>query len=106
IYIIAGVTVGITAVLYTARLQSGVPTLGTGDELIVITAVILGGASFTGGRGSVWGTLVGAFILGVLQNSLNLLGISAYFQEIMTGIVIILAVLLDKFINTRVLVEE
>ena len=73
--------------------------------MTVITAVILGGASFTGGRGSIWGTIVGAFILGVLENSLNLLGVSAYFQDIVTGVVVILAVLLDRFINTRVQVE-
>lgn len=105
VYILSGITIAITGVLYASRLQSGVPTLGAGVELTVITAVILGGASFTGGRGSIWGTIVGAFIIGVLENSLNLLGVSAYFQDIVTGIVVILAVLLDRFINTRVQVE-
>jgi ribose transport system permease protein len=105
VYTISGITVALSGILYASRLQSGVPTLGAGIELTVITAVILGGTSFTGGRGSIWGTLVGVFILGVLQNSLNLLGVSAFFQDIMTGVVVLLAVLFDRFIYTRVLTE-
>lgn len=105
VYAISGIAVALTGIIYTARLQSGVPTLGTGVELTIITAVVLGGTSFTGGRGSIWGTLVGVFILGVLNNALNLLGVSAFFQDIVTGIVVLLAVLFDRFIYTRVLTE-
>lgn len=105
VYTLSGIAVALTGIIYTARLQSGVPTLGTGVELTIITAVVLGGTSFTGGRGSIWGTLVGVFILGVLNNALNLLGVSAFFQDIVTGIVVLLAVLFDRFIYTRVLTE-
>src|SRR5699024_2763146 len=102
IYIIAGLFVAISGILYASRLQSGSPTIGEGIELDIITAVILGGTSFTGGRGGIGGTVIGVLILSFLDNGLNLLGVSAYFQDIVTGFVVLLAVVLDRFIQSRV----
>ncbi|RCX23552.1 ribose transport system permease protein [Fontibacillus phaseoli] len=101
VYSLSGIAAALTGVLYASRLLSGVPNLGTGFELTAITAVVLGGTSFTGGQGGVWGTLIGVIILGVMGNALNLLGISAFYQDIVTGFVVLLAVLFDRFIYTR-----
>jgi ribose transport system permease protein len=99
IYVFNGVLVGITAVVFTSRLLSGTPTLGVGFELTAITMVILGGTSFVGGQGNVWGTLIGATVLGVLANAMNLLNISAFYQDLSTGIVILLAVIIDRVLR-------
>lgn len=96
IYVFNGLLVGLTAVIFTSRLMSGIPTLGVGFELTAITMVILGGTSFVGGQGTVWGTLIGAAILGVLANAMNLLGVSAFYQDLSTGIVILIAVIIDR----------
>ena len=78
------------------RLSSAQPTAGGGYELDAIAAVVLGGTSLAGGRGRITGTLIGALILGFLSNALNLLSISSYFQMIVKGAVILLAVLVDN----------
>lgn len=99
IYVFNGVLVGITSVVFTSRLLSGIPTLGVGFELTAITMVILGGTSFAGRQGNVWGTLIGAMVLGVLSNAMNLLNISAFYQDLSTGVVILLAVIIDRVLR-------
>ncbi|MBS3812960.1 ABC transporter permease [Candidatus Bipolaricaulota bacterium] len=96
-YIITGVNVGITAVLLSSRLNSINPTTaGSGFELDAIAAVIIGGTMLSGGSGSVFGTLIGAIILGIVSNMLNLLGVSPYLQGTVRGLVIIGAVLIQR----------
>lgn len=96
-FTIAGAVVGIAAIIYMSRLNIASPIIGNGFELNAIAAVIIGGTSLNGGRGSVLGTLLGAFIIGVLANGLILLGLSDFVRQMITGIVIILAVILDKY---------
>lgn len=102
VYVISGFLSAFTAVIYTARLSSGVPSLGDGFEMDAITAAVIGGASLSGGQGGIWGTLIGAVIIGILNNALNLLNINSYYQEIVTGGVVLLAVLFDYFIQSRI----
>ena len=102
VYIISGFLSAFTAVIYTGRLSSGVPSLGDGFEMDAITSAVIGGASLSGGQGGIWGTLIGAVIIGILDNALNLLNINSYFQEIVTGTVVLLAVLFDFFIQSRI----
>jgi ribose transport system permease protein len=96
VYVISGITAAISALVLTSRLNSAEPVAGQGYELDVIAAVVIGGTSLAGGRGSVWGTLVGALLIGVINNGMNLLGISPYFQLLVKGLIIIGAVLLDR----------
>jgi ribose transport system permease protein len=96
VYMISGITAAISALILTSRLNSAEPVAGTGYELDVIAAVVIGGTSLMGGRGSVWGTLIGALLIGVINNGMNLLGISPYFQLVVKGLIIIGAVLLDR----------
>lgn len=96
-FIIGGATVGVAAIIYQARLGVASPILGQGFELNAIAAVVIGGASLTGGRGSVIGTLIGACLIGVLGNGLLLMGVSDFQREIITGGVIMLAVVLDAY---------
>jgi len=96
VYMTSGLTAGLSALILTARLNSAEPIAGTGYELDVIAAVVIGGTSLNGGRGTVWGTLIGALLIGVINNGMNLLGISPYFQLIVRGLIIIFAVLLDR----------
>jgi ribose transport system permease protein len=96
VYIISGITSAISALILTSRLNSAEPVAGQGYELDVIAAVVIGGTSLMGGRGSVWGTLIGALLIGVINNGMNLLGISPYFQLVVKGVIIIGAVLLDR----------
>jgi ribose transport system permease protein len=85
-----------------SRLMTGQPTAGNGYELQAIAAVIIGGGSFYGGEGSVVGTLIGAFIMGLLSNGSDLLGVSPYLQQAIIGGVIILAVAVDELRKRRV----
>ena len=80
----------------TARLSSAQPTAGDGYELDAIAAVVLGGTSLAGGIGSIFGTIIGALIIGILNNALNLLDVSSYYQQLAKGLVILIAVLLDR----------
>ncbi|MEZ0004516.1 ABC transporter permease [Sinorhizobium fredii] len=96
-FTIAGVLVGIAAMVYMARLNIASPIIGIGFELNAIAAVIIGGTSLSGGRGSVIGTLLGACIIGVLANGLILFGLSDFMRQLITGVVIILAVIIDKY---------
>ncbi len=96
VYIISGTLAGLASMILAARLASGDPKTGMGMELDAIAAVVVGGTSLFGGKGSVLGTLVGALIMGVLNNGLNLLNISSYWQPVVKGGVILLAVLIDQ----------
>jgi len=94
-YSLSGLMAGAGAVILAGRMNSGFPLAGVGAELDSIAAVIIGGASFFGGVGTVLGTLVGALIMGVLRNGLNLLDVSAYWQTVVIGAVIVAAVWVD-----------
>jgi len=96
VYAISGALCGLAAMIETSRLMTGQPTAGMGYELQVIAAVVIGGGSLTGGEGSVIGTLIGAFIMGLLANGSDLLGINPYLQQAIIGAIIILAVALDE----------
>jgi ribose transport system permease protein len=96
-FTICGATAGIAAIVYMARLSIASPIAGIGFELNAIAAVIIGGTSLAGGRGSVIGTLLGAFIIGVLANGLILIGLSDFMRQMITGVVIIIAVILDHY---------
>lgn len=95
-YVFGGFLVGLAAVIQTSRLGSANPTIGGGFELFAIAAVVIGGTSLMGGKGTVAGTLVGALIIGVLNNGLTLLNIPDEIKQIVIGLVIIFAVLLEK----------
>ena len=97
VYVIGGVLAGIAGLLVTARLDSAQPNAGLGYELDSIAAVVIGGTSLSGGRGSVVGTVIGCLIIGVLNNGLFLLDVSPFWQQVIKGLVIIVAVALDRF---------
>jgi ribose transport system permease protein len=99
IYGVSGAMSAVAAVLLTARLNSAQPIAGTMYELDAIAATVIGGTSLMGGEGSLPGTLVGALIMGVLRNGLNLLGVSSFLQQIVIGGVIIVAVLVDTVLK-------
>ena len=96
IYAICGMLTGLAGMIETSRLMTGQPTAGISYELQVIAAVVIGGGSLTGGEGTVIGTLIGAFIMGLLSNGSDLLGVNPYWQQVIIGAVIILAVALDE----------
>jgi ribose transport system permease protein len=101
IYAIAGMLTGLAGMIEASRLMTGQPTAGQGYELQAIAAVVIGGGSLHGGEGSVIGTLVGAFIMGLLSNGSDLLGVSPYLQQAIIGAVIILAVAVDELRKRR-----
>ncbi len=101
VYALSGLMSAVAAVLLTARLNSAQPIAGMMYELDAIAATVIGGTSLMGGSGTLPGTLVGALIMGVLRNGLNLLGISSFLQQIVIGLVIIVAVLVDSLLKKR-----
>jgi len=96
VYVLAGLMSAVAAVILTARLNSAQPIAGMMYELDAIAATVIGGTSLLGGSGTIGGTLIGALIMGVLRNGLNLLGISSFLQQVVIGLVIIAAVLVDS----------
>jgi len=101
VYGIAGMLSGLAAILLTARLNSAQPIAGMSYELDAIAATVIGGTSLLGGEGTIAGTLIGALIMAVLRNGLNLLSVSSFFQQVVIGSVIILAVLIDMGLKRR-----
>jgi ribose transport system permease protein len=101
VYAIGGMLTGLAGMIEASRLMTGQPTAGQGYELQAIAAVVIGGGSLHGGEGSVIGTLIGAFIMGLLSNGSDLLGVSPYVQQAIIGAVIILAVTLDELRKRR-----
>ncbi len=101
VFMISGIMAGVAGVVLTARVGTASPTAGIGYELDAIAAVLVGGVSMDGGKGSILNTVLGVVILGVLANALNMLNISSYPQMMITGIVIVLAVSLDAFNRRR-----
>jgi ribose transport system permease protein len=99
-YCLVAVLAGIAGLMITARFGSSSLTVGSGVELRVITATIIGGASLSGGEGSVFGAFLGALFMGVLANALNLLGVDVYWQNFVTGLILIIAVVVDV-VNER-----
>jgi ribose transport system permease protein len=102
VYAIGGMLTGLAGMIEASRLMTGQPTAGQGYELQAIAAVVIGGGSLRGGEGSVVGTLVGAFIMGLLSNGSDLLGISPYLQQAIIGAVIILAVSFDELRKRKI----
>ena len=95
-YLFSGFLAGVGGLIFSSRLVIGQPGAGTGYELFAVASSVIGGTSLSGGEGNIFGTLIGALIIGVLRNGLNLMGLSSFIQDIFIGIVIILAVFLDK----------
>jgi ribose transport system permease protein len=96
VYSISGFLAAFAGIIYCARMYSGQPTLGNGDETDAIAAVVLGGTSFSGGIGKIGGVIIGILIIAVLSNALNLLGINSFWQLVAKGVVILLAVCVDN----------
>lgn len=96
VYTISGMMSALAGLILLSRLNSAQPTAGTSYELDAIAAVVIGGTSLSGGKGRLVGTLVGALIIGTLNNGLNILGVSSFYQQVIRGIVILIAVLLDR----------
>jgi inositol transport system permease protein len=99
VYMYGGLMAGVAGVLLTSRLTAGQPTAGDGYELDAIAAVVIGGTSLMGGVGTIGGTIIGALIIGVLNNGMDLLHVSGYWQQVFKGIIIVGAIVLDKIKN-------
>jgi ribose transport system permease protein len=96
VYLISGILAALGGLIVTARLDSAQPNAGTGYELDAIAAVVIGGTSLSGGRGTIIGTVLGAIIIGILNNGLVLLNVSPFWQQIVKGLVILVAVIIDR----------
>lgn len=101
VYAISGFLAGTSGVILASRVISGPPNLGTGYELLAIAAVVIGGASLMGGRGTVWGTFLGLLIIQTLKNGLDIMVVPAYWQDVINGAVIVSAVAVDVWANRR-----
>ncbi len=97
VYVLSGICAAVAGLVLSSQLTSAGPTAGTTYELTAIAAVVIGGAALTGGRGTVVGTMLGAFVIGFLSDGLVIIGVSAYWQTVFTGAVIVTAVLLNSF---------
>jgi ribose transport system permease protein len=95
VYVLCGAMAGVAGVLLAGRVNSAYPTAGLGAELDIIAAVIIGGASFFGGRGSPGGVFLGAVVMGLVRNGLNLMNVSVFWQQVLIGLIILLAVYVD-----------
>ncbi|WP_245905839.1 ABC transporter permease [Mycolicibacterium palauense] len=101
VYVLSGALAGLSGVILSSRVISGPPNLGSGYELAAIAAVVIGGASLLGGRGSVWGTLLGLMLIQTLNNGLDILVVPAYWQKVISGVLIIAAVAVDVWATRR-----
>jgi inositol transport system permease protein len=96
IYTFSGMLAGLGGVIISGRIGSGNPTLGTGIELDAIAAAVIGGASLAGGIGTVWGAVVGAMIIGSMNTGLDLLNVSPFWQQVVKGVIIVVAIIIDE----------
>ena len=101
LYVLAGASAGLCGVLLASRLSSGDPNVGIGFEFDVIVAIVLGGTSLAGGEGTLSGTFIGALILAILANGMNLLGIGAFYQYIVQGVILVMAVTIDFMLRKK-----
>lgn len=101
LYALSGALAGLGGLIFMTRLNAADPTAGVMAELAAITAVIIGGTNLFGGTGTIIGTLIGALIMGILQNGLNLLAVPTYYQQVSIGVVLVLAVWLDRYSQPR-----
>jgi len=101
IYLLGGFLYGVGGVILASRLSTGQPNSGLGYELDVIAACVIGGASLSGGSGTIWGAILGALLIGVLRNGSNLLDISAFWQQVAIGTIIVVAVFIDQYHKSR-----
>ncbi len=101
VYLIGGLLSSVTSILMTARIASGQPILGDGYEMDAISAAVVGGVSLKGGVGSIWGVVCGALIIGIINNGMDLLAVSSYWQQVVKGVIIVLAVVLDQLKNRK-----
>ena len=101
VYALGGMLSGVAGLLVTSRLDSATPNAGTGYELDSIAAVVIGGTSLSGGRGSIWGTVLGCLIIGVLNNGMVLMQVSPFWQQVVKGVVIIVAVAIERVNRTE-----
>lgn len=101
VYAISGFLAGVSGVVLASRVGSGPPSLGVGYELLAIAAVVIGGASLMGGRGTVWGTFLGLIIIQTLGNGLDIMIVPSYWQSVINGVVIVSAVAVDVWANRR-----
>ncbi|XME04267.1 ABC transporter permease [Lachnospiraceae bacterium C1.1] len=99
VYTYSGIMAGIAGIILASRMYSGQPTAGEGAEMDAIAAVVVGGTSMAGGSGKLSGTLIGALIIGILNNGLNLMNVNSFWQTVVKGVVILLAVMIDFFRN-------
>lgn len=100
-YVIMGICTGIAGVLLTSRVNAGQPAMGVGYETDAIAASVIGGVSFNGGIGSIPGTAIGVLIIGLINNGMNLMGISSFYQQIVKGMIILLTVIMDMQITKK-----
>ena len=101
VYVISGAMASLTGVLTAAKLYSGQPSVGTNAEIDAISAVVIGGAAFSGGKGNAIGTVIGVMFICIVSNGLNMLGVSTFWQKVANGMIIIFAVSLDKLKKKR-----
>ena len=101
VYTISGVLAGLSGLMLASRVISGAPNLGEGYELDAIAAVVIGGASLMGGRGTIWGTALGLLLIQTLNNGLDLLIVPAYWQNVIKGVLIVAAVAVDVWATRR-----
>ena len=99
VFVIAGFTNGLSALIFAGRLGGGLPAAAAGMELDIITAVILGGTRLTGGKGRLWGVIIGVIVIGVLNNGLTMLNVSSFWQQVVKGFIILVAVLIDRWME-------
>ena len=97
VYVISGICAAISGIIMAARMYSGQPTSGDGAEMDAIASAVLGGTAFAGGKGTIAGTFIGILIIGCMNNGLNILNVSSYYQLLIKGVIILLAIYLERF---------